>query len=140
MNPVLNRRRRRKLEVNIVPLVDVFTVLIFFFLLTMHFKDVRSADINLPTMSSAERSTQSEKPVAISISKEGEIYFGEKKLDANSLEGELKNFAEKNPQTPLVILADKDSKIENFAEVFDKARIAKIKKLVFQTSQNAQKK
>jgi len=37
---VIPKRRRRKAEINIVPLVDVLVVLIFFFLVSMQFRNL----------------------------------------------------------------------------------------------------
>ena len=50
---ILASRPKRKAEVNIVPLVDVLTVLIFFFLLTMQFKEIYAVDITPPKMESS---------------------------------------------------------------------------------------
>ena len=41
-------RRRRRPMINIVPLVDVLTVLLFFFLVTMQFKQVSTLNIMVP--------------------------------------------------------------------------------------------
>lgn len=46
---ILHRKRRRRAEINIVPLVDVLTSLIFFFLLTMQFKEIYAVDITPPS-------------------------------------------------------------------------------------------
>lgn len=129
-NPA-GRPRRKIPEVNIVPLVDVFTALIFFFLITMQFKQTHSADISLPEMSAVSAAAAAENPAAIGVSEGGEFYFGEKKLTKAELEAELKRFAEQRPDSPVAILADKRAKVESFAEVFDAARSAKIKKLIF---------
>ena len=50
---ILHRKRRRRAEINIVPLVDVLTSLIFFFLLTMQFKEIYAVDITPPSMKSS---------------------------------------------------------------------------------------
>ena len=131
MNSFAPRARRKTAQVNIVPLVDVFTVLIFFFLITMQFKHVRSADISLPAMSAADEASEAQTPAAIGVSASGDFYFGEKKLAASELESELKRFAKERPDSPVAILADRRAKVESFAEVFDMARSAKIKKLIF---------
>ena len=74
-----SRRRRRKFEVNIVPMVDVMTVLIFFFLLTMQFKENGVVQINPPSMSTSEKAQESGKPNILAVSKDGEFYLNEKK-------------------------------------------------------------
>ena len=47
------KRRQRKLYVNIVPLVDVLTVLLFFFIVTMQFKEIKVLNITMPEIKTA---------------------------------------------------------------------------------------
>ncbi len=58
---VIPKRRRRKAEINIVPLVDVLVVLIFFFLVSMQFRNLTLLNLTLPKIETAgkEQPTQS---------------------------------------------------------------------------------
>ena len=104
---ISRNKHRRKGEVNIVPLVDVFTALIFFFLLTMQFKNIYAVDITPPTMQSSE-SADNQLPNILSISKDGKYLFNAKEIDDASLAQKLKDIA--------------------------KVKLAKIKKLSLQTN------
>ncbi len=126
------QRRRRRYEVNIVPMIDVMTVLIFFFLITMQFKEIRSVEIIPPTMSTSEK-TSDIKPYVIGISREGEYFFNDKKLSLNELERALKNLASTEKTPNVVLLADKDCPYGFVAAGLDTVRLAKIKKISMQS-------
>ena len=53
---ILLARRRRKADINIVPLIDVLTVLIFFFLVSMQFREQLTLNLTLPQVETAGRS------------------------------------------------------------------------------------
>jgi biopolymer transport protein ExbD len=46
-------RRRNKASINIIPLMDVLTILIFFFLVSMQFKEMTTLNLTLPKIESA---------------------------------------------------------------------------------------
>ena len=124
-------RPRRKAEVNIVPMVDVLTVLIFFFLLTMQFKDIYAVDITPPNMESATNDTK-QKPDTIAIDKDGRYYFNAKEIKFDSLKDTLKSVAQKG-DVSLILLADKDTPLHFVTGAIDIVKISGIKKLSLQT-------
>ncbi len=126
-------RHKRKAEVNIVPMVDVLTVLIFFFLLTMQFKEIYTVNITPPSMKSSDQ-TIKDKPLDIAVSAKGEYFLGGEAIVLKDLGEELKKVAEKNPDVTLVLVADKDSLFESVTNVVDLIKLAKIKKLSIQTT------
>ncbi len=128
-----SRRRRRKFEVNIVPMVDVMTVLIFFFLLTMQFKDNGVVQINPPSMSSSEVAEESEKANVLTVSKDGDYYLDDKKMSINELKIALENLAKENPT--ILLLGDEKAKYGDIANAIDCVRLAKIKKMRIRTLQ-----
>lgn len=123
--------RKRKAEVNIVPLVDVFTALIFFFLLTMQFKDIYAVDITPPQMQSSESNSE-RKPDTLAVSKEGKFFFNAKEISADTLKSELSQIAA-SEDSSLVLLADKETPLKHVTDAIDLVKLAKIKKLSLQT-------
>ena len=73
MNSLL-ARRRRKADINIVPLIDVLTVLIFFFLVSMQFREQLTLNLTLPQVETAGRNEFSS-PIVIGIDRDGVIFF-----------------------------------------------------------------
>ncbi|MBQ6533877.1 MAG: biopolymer transporter ExbD [Opitutales bacterium] len=127
------KRHRGKSEVNIVPMVDVLTVLIFFFLLTMQFKDIYSVDITPPDMESSTSSAP-RKPDTVAIDKDGRYYFNAAEIKLEALAGELKKIAEKGgKESSLIILADRDTPLRFVTSAVDLVKLSGIGKLSLQT-------
>ena len=89
---ILHRKRRRRAEINIVPLVDVLTSLIFFFLLTMQFKEIYAVDITPPSMKSSE-SVSKNKPATVSVTKDGKFFWNSDEISESSLEAKIKDLS-----------------------------------------------
>ena len=79
-------RRRRRPVINIVPLVDVLTVLLFFFLVTMQFKQVSSLNIMVPKIETAGENVIEEQ-IVIAVSPEGEFYLNNRAVEKAVLTG-----------------------------------------------------
>lgn len=128
---ILHRKRRRRAEINIVPLVDVLTSLIFFFLLTMQFKEIYAVDITPPSMKSSE-SVSKNKPETVSVTKDGKFFWNSEAISESALEAKIKELS-KSTTPELIVLGDKESSLQNVMKVVDFARLAKIKKLSLQS-------
>jgi len=129
---IKNNKHRRKAEVNIVPLVDVLTALIFFFLLTMQFKDIYAVDITPPTMKSSEVASE-QKPNTLAVNKDGKLFFNAKEIDEKSLASKLSDIAISNDSS-IVLLADENTPLRFVTSAIDLVKISKIKKLSLQTN------
>ncbi len=127
------RRRRRKVEVNIVPMVDVLTVLIFFFLLTMQFKEIYAVDVTPPEMKTATELKSEDRPSRVLVDKNGDYFIDGNKTDLESIEKRFSQIAEKSENSAVIILADKDAPLHFVTSVLDSAKSAKIKKASLQT-------
>lgn len=126
---IRKNRRRRKAEVNIVPMVDVLTALIFFFLLTMQFKNIYAVDITPPNMESSV-GTSKQNPDTIAIDRDGRYYFNAGEVSFEALE---KTIRELPKDASLILLADKQTPLHFVTSVIDSVKVAKIKKLSLQT-------
>lgn len=68
----LYQRRRRRPELNLVPLIDVLVMLIFFAFVTMQFRTVSTMNLTLPKVETAGKSELKDS-ITISITKDGEF-------------------------------------------------------------------
>jgi biopolymer transport protein ExbD len=68
----LYQKRRKRPEMNLVPLIDVLVMLIFFSFVTMQFKSAVTMNITLPKFTSAGKNEFKGK-VEIAINKDGVI-------------------------------------------------------------------
>ncbi len=65
-------KRRKRPELNLVPLIDVLVMLIFFAFVTMQFRAVTTMNLTLPKVETAGKSELKDS-LTISITKEGEF-------------------------------------------------------------------
>ena len=117
----LIRRRRQMPSINIVPLVDVLTVLLFFFLVTMQFKQVSTLNITVPKIETAGENDIQER-IIIAISPEGQIYLNDRPIEKFQLEAAIKLAGELTPELPILLVADEDVSLKFVTEVMDVCR------------------
>lgn len=115
------KRYRRRAEVNLVPLIDVLIVLIFFCLLTMQFKHMRSVNICPPKMDSAENSGKVS--LVVTVSREGKYFYNNLPAEDRELGQKLSSL---KATTPLLIVADENVPLKRVAFVMDEARKANL--------------
>lgn len=127
------RTRRRRAEINIVPLIDVLVVLIFFFLMTMQFRDLSSLDITPPEMETAGRSDFPAKPIVIGIDENGDLYLDDQPLARERLAEELSARHAEAPEVSVLIFAAEETPLRFVTEVMDHARKTGFQSLRLQT-------
>jgi biopolymer transport protein ExbD len=118
----LYRPRKRKVEINIVPLIDLMTVLIFFFLMTMRFDEMQALAITPPTAESAGRDfSKGAGETVVAVTKAGNFYLNGQKVEKEAL---LRHFAEtgkKYPGTHILVVADEQTLTKNTFYIIDQA-------------------
>lgn len=128
----LIRRRRRQPTINIVPLVDVLTVLLFFFLVTMQFKQVSSLNITVPKIETAGENEIKEQ-IVIAVSPEGEIYLNDRLAEKPVLVAAMKLAGELTPDMPILLIADEEVPLKYVTEVMDVCRSHQMNKIRLQS-------
>ncbi len=118
---LMPERRRRRAEVNIVPLVDVLTTLIFFFLVTMQFRQGKTLNITLPEIQTAGKNTL-EQSIDISINAEGTYYYNGAEVSPQELVGLLSAFGKAADKPALIIRADENTPLRNVTFLMDTCR------------------
>ncbi len=108
-------------------MIDVLTALIFFFLITMQFKDIYAVDITPPTMKSASNDNV-QMPNILTINKLGQYSLNDKKIVIANLKNEFEKIA-KSKNAIIMIYADNETPLKFVAEAVDTARLAKVKKV-----------
>ena len=83
-------RRRKKPEVIIVSLIDIFAILLIFVIVSTTFKSEQPAvTIKLPDSKTAVIAEHGEEALKLSISEKEEIFLGAKKVRMSELRGEI---------------------------------------------------
>jgi biopolymer transport protein ExbD len=129
---VIPKRRRRKAEINIVPLVDVLVVLIFFFLVSMQFRNLTLLNLTLPKIETAGKEQPSES-LQVGVDVDGNYYLNGNPISEEQLIEEVNNVAEFSPDTPVLIMADENSLLHKVTFLMDTCRKAGLDKVRLQS-------
>lgn len=128
----LNRRGRRTPAINIVPLVDVLTVLVFFFMVTMQFKTMSSLNITAPEIETAGKNRVTEQ-ILIALDQEGQLYLNDCPLEKEAFEQAIRLAGETTPEAPVLLIADENVPLKHMTEVMDFCRSNRLNKIRLQS-------
>jgi biopolymer transport protein ExbD len=125
MNSLYQKRRKRP-ELNLVPLIDVLVMLIFFAFVTMQFKSAATLNITLPKVETAGKN-EFKGTVTISIDNTGAISFSTTPTNNHVVtEDELLNLLAQvkdvNRDISVLIKADETTQLKKLAFVMDACR------------------
>ena len=124
-------RRRRKPEIIIVSLIDIFAILLIFMVMTTQFKEDKPAQpevtINRPESKSAVLAKDAQPPVVLSVSEREEIFLDAKKVALDELQGALQELLKRTPPPSLALNADKNAPFGTIIRVLDALRGAGVK-------------
>ena len=101
-------RRRRKPEIIIVALIDIFAILLIFMVMTTQFREEQpEVTIKLPESKSAVVSEKTTQPVVLSISEKEEVFLDAKKIALEELKPALEELMKRASPPPLALNVDK---------------------------------
>ncbi|MFL2825563.1 MAG: ExbD/TolR family protein [Coraliomargaritaceae bacterium] len=115
------KRRQRKPYVNIVPLVDVLTVLLFFFIVTMQFKQYKVLNITMPEIKTAGVN-QVDDQIIIAIDESGGIFYNGIAVTTKQLSESLVATNQVKVDFSVLIMADEETELKVITEVMDLCR------------------
>ena len=99
-------KKKRGIEVNLVPLINVVFLLLIFFLVAGTFSQIDNfAEIEEPISTTGEQKQIAE--IIISITKNDDIFLNDKKTNFLFLDDTLKKYLKENPEGDIIIRADK---------------------------------
>ena len=127
------KRRQRKPYVNIVPLVDVLTVLLFFFIVTMQFKQFKVLNITMPEIKTAGVN-QIEDQIVIAIDGSGEIFYNGIAVSIQQLSDSLVATDQVKADISVLIMADEETELKVITEVMDLCRNNQLNQIRLQSS------
>jgi biopolymer transport protein ExbD len=110
--------------INVVSLIDVFCLLLIFYIVTTTFKKVEpTVQIKVPESTTAQKDAQSQEPVVIYATKTQDIYIGEEKIAIGALADALKS-RKAQAKFGFSLKADTDVPLGFFVKVMDAAKEA----------------
>ena len=128
----LYQKRRKRPELNLVPLIDVLVMLIFFAFVTMQFKSSTTLNITVPKVSTSGQNQFTGK-VEIGIDKEGNVSYNGRPTSIQQMEALLKEVKNVSKDTPILVRADETSEFGVVTQVWDACRRLGLNKVVMHT-------
>ncbi len=122
MRFVTARERKRTLDIEVTPMIDVVFLLIIFFMTTAQFARMTRAELALPLELGEQDPAPEEAGLVINITGEGEIIVTDQSFDLAGLEhlvrAEIQLHSDRPPQQlKLLIRADKNADSARLNEV-----------------------
>ena len=128
-SPIPKRRSR----IVIIPLIDImFFLLASFMMLALQMSKSENIKVNLP---SAAQSKQDYRPdmVDIAVDKSGAVWLEKRKISLADLASVLKDRFHANPDLPVYISGDRDTRHGDMVKVYQTVRAGGIQKVAFMT-------
>jgi len=101
-------KKKRGIEVNLVPLINVVFLLLIFFLVAGTFSQIENyAEIDEPLSKTGEQKQIAE--IIITITKNDDIFLNDNKTSFLFLDSALKKYLKENPNGEIILRVDKET-------------------------------
>ncbi len=111
-----------KVAIDMGPLIDMVFLLLIFFVVTTSFVKESGIEVSKTTANTAE--VKENASVMIGVNTVGEVYMEGKKVDVRSVRGLVERALAEDPESGIVIVADKASQTGTVIQVMDQCRAA----------------
>jgi len=111
-----------EVNINMGPLVDMVFLLLIFFVVTTSFVKETGIDVHRSTAATAEMKERGN--IMIGVSADGQIYMEGKRIDVRSVRALIERALAEDPDSGVVIVADKDSNTGTVVQAMDQCRLA----------------
>jgi biopolymer transport protein ExbD len=128
----LYQRRRKRPELNLVPLIDVLVMLIFFAFVTMQFRSITTMNLTLPKVETAGKSELKE-ALTISLTKEGTVDVNGKPASMETLEALVRQIGTVSKDITVVIRSDENTPLRFVTQAMDICRKQGLNKIRLQS-------
>ena len=108
--------------INVTPLVDVVLVLLIILMVSSTYIVAQSLKVQLPKTHSTDGTA--EKPATVTILKGGGLRWNDHDSNENEIQTELKKAIDADPETNLVVSADKEVQHGRVVHILDIAKLA----------------
>jgi biopolymer transport protein ExbD len=112
--------------INVTPLVDVVLVLLIILMVSSTYIVAQSLKVQLPKSHATDGTA--EKPATVTLLKDGKLRWNEKDATEEEIQKGLKAAVDADPETNLVVSADKEVQHGRVVHILDIAKLAGITK------------
>lgn len=128
----LYQKRRKRPELNLVPLIDVLVMLVFFAFVTMQFKTASTMNLTLPKVETAGKSELKDS-LTISITKEGTVDVNGRAASMETLAQLVKEIGGISKEVTVIIRSDENTPLRFVTEAMDVCRKQGLNKIRLQS-------
>jgi biopolymer transport protein ExbD len=131
-------KEREPLEINLVPLIDVMMVILFFLMITTTYSKYTELQINLPT-ADAEKQLERQNEVMVLVNAQGQYLVNRSPVAFRGVEqlaDELRRAGGTLKDPIVVISADAAATHQAVVRVMEAARLAGLTQITFTTQSN----
>ena len=125
------KRKRKRPELTIAPLIDVVFLLLIFFVVTTTFSQETGVVVDKPK--AAKSDLIPKENLIIAVTREGRIYMEKEDLSLKELRVRVRKRLAINPATTVIIMPDKETLTGVLVDVLDECKIAGATKLSIAT-------
>jgi biopolymer transport protein ExbD len=111
-----------EVNINMGPLVDMVFLLLIFFVVTTSFVKETGIDVQRSTAATAEMKERGN--IMLGISADGQVYMEGKRIDVRSVRALIERALAEDPESGVVLVADKDSNTGTVVQAMDQCRLA----------------
>ncbi|QIR78378.1 biopolymer transporter ExbD [Sulfurospirillum diekertiae] len=119
-------------EINMTPFVDIVLVILVIFMVTATFVTQGKIPLNLPQATNAENHKDDQKPITLSLSETGELYYDDEALSLDDLDAKIAQVTGKEPH--IVLRSDAKTPFEYVVKVIDICKKHRISTFAIQTT------
>lgn len=117
----IERQRRRRPAINIVPLIDVMFFLVLFFVVFTTFRtDPTGIRVDLPRASTGAVHEQSE--LRITVTQQGAMFINGQAATAAQVRAQVQEAVTRRPDTLIIVSADRRASYDSVVKAMDAAR------------------
>jgi biopolymer transport protein ExbD len=128
----LYTKKRKRPELNLVALIDVLVMLVFFAFVTMQFRTMTTMNLTLPKVETAGKSELKES-LTISITKEGGVDVNGKTASMEILEQLVGEIGRVSKDITVVIRSDENTPLRYVTQAMDTCRKQGLNKIRLQS-------
>lgn len=108
--------------IDLTPMLDIVFIMLIFFIVTSSF--IKESGISVERPSAATAAEQPKGNILIAVSADGEIWIDRKQVDIRAVRAAVERMRVDQPDSTVVVQADKDARSGLVIRVMDQAKLA----------------
>ncbi|MFN3579051.1 MAG: ExbD/TolR family protein [Pseudomonas sp.] len=120
--------------IDMTPMLDIVFIMLIFFIVTSSF--IKESGIVVQTPSAASAAEQPSGNILIAVSANGEIWIDRQQVDVRALRAAVERMRVDQPDSSVVVQADRESRSGLVIQVMDQVRLAGVQDVALAATAN----